>query len=210
MRRLSPIAALLVCLGSIGAMAQAPALDTFSSPDGSFQFVYPESYDLLIGERMLKASQGRHTILPVCDFAIALACVIYPIESERETRLEAAAFSVDSVAAATTEADCLGFADQMARSGGASLSLTSVSINSRLFQHAAVVRTMPGHQQATDLYRIFTLRKCYELQIQVAISDDSATVPQKPSRSAPATDARSNSARESLQLILSSVTFGKE
>lgn len=211
MSRLSPIAALLVCLSSVGTLAQGPpALDTFNSPDGSFQFVYPESYDLLVGERILKASQGRRTVLPVCDFAVALACVIYPIESERETKLEAAAFSVDTVAAATNESDCLSFDDPLARSRGASPSLTSISINSRRFRHASLLRKLPGHQQAADFYRIFTMQKCYELQIQVSTSDDAGVLPQKTSRTAPVVDARANSAKESLQLILSSVIFGKE
>jgi len=52
-----------------------------------------------VGERILKATQGRQSARPVCDFSTAAACVIYPVESERETKLEAARFSVDALAA---------------------------------------------------------------------------------------------------------------
>ena len=93
----SPILVAL-CLATLAQ--SPPSLETFRSPDGVFQFVYPETYELLVGDRILKATQGRQAALPVCDFSTAVACVICPIESERETRLEAAGFSVDTVAGA--------------------------------------------------------------------------------------------------------------
>jgi len=205
--KLSPIATLLVCL-SVGALAQGPpALDTFDSPDGTFQFVYPETYELLVGERILGATQGRATILPVCDFSTALACVIYPIESERETRLEAAGFSVDTLPL-NTESDCLAFADQAAQSRDSQLLLKPVSINSRLFRHASSLKKLAGDMQSADFYRIFMRQKCYELRVEVAISDDPA--PPKVSPSNSFADPKANTARESLRLILSSVVFGKE
>lgn len=203
------LTATVVALSCLGALAQGPpALDTFNSPDGAFQFVYPETYELLVGERILKATQGRHNALPVCDFSTALACVIYPIESEQETRLEAAGFSVDTVPSVSTEADCLTFADELARSRGTQLPLTSVSIHSRLFRHASATKKLPGHLQTADFYRIFAQQKCYELQIEVSISDD--PVLQKASTSNTLGDARANRARDSLKLILSSVVIGKE
>jgi hypothetical protein len=68
-----------------------------------------------VGERILKATQGRQSALPVCDFSTAVACVIYPVESERETRLEAAGFSVVTLAA-SNESDCFAYKDEKARS----------------------------------------------------------------------------------------------
>jgi hypothetical protein len=198
-----------VALSCLSTLAQGPpALDIFNSPDGIFQFVYPETYELLVGERILKATQGRNKSLPVCDFSTALACVIYPIESEQETRLEAAGFSVDTVPSVSNEADCVAFADELARSRGTQLPLTSVSIHSRLFRHASATKKLPGHVQTADFYRIFAQQKCFELHIEVSISDD--PVLQKASASNTQGDARANNARESLKLILSSVVFEKE
>ncbi|HKV79283.1 MAG TPA: hypothetical protein VJP02_14140 [Candidatus Sulfotelmatobacter sp.] len=209
MRNVTLTATVVVALSCFSTVAQGPpALDTFNSPDGTFQFVYPETYELLVGERILKATQGRNHALPVCDFSTALVCVIYPLESEHQTRLEAAGFSVDTVPSVTSEADCLAFADDLAKSRGTQLPLTSVSIHSRLFQHAPAMKKLPGHLQTADFYRIFTQQKCYELQIEVSISDD--PVPQKVAISNSLGDATASSARESLKLILSSVVFEKE
>ena len=208
MRRLTLSAAFFVALACLNSMAQGPpSLDTFSSPDGSFQFVYPETYELLVGERILKATQGRQAALPVCDFSIAVACVIYPVEGERETRLEAADFSVDTMAA-TNESDCLTYKDEKARSRTLDLSVTPISIRSRTFQHASATRKIPGHIQSADFYRTFTKQKCYELQIQVSMSDGPAQ--QKASGPSSLGDGTANAARESLKLILSSVVFEKE
>ena len=193
----------------LSALAQGPpSLETFTSPDGDFQFVYPESYELLVGERLLKATQGRQSALPVCDFSTAVACVIYPIESARESKLEAAGFSVDTVASATNEPDCLAYKDEGARARTLDLSQTSISIRSRRFRHASTTKKVPGHFQSADFYRTFAKQKCYELQIEVSVSDD----PTRTKRSAPNSvgDARANTARESLKLILSSVVFEKE
>jgi hypothetical protein len=206
---LTRIAAAVVSLSCLSTLAQGPpALDTFNSPDGTFRFVYPETYELLVGDRILKATQGRHAALPVCDFSTALACVIYPLESETETKLEAAGFSVDSVPGITREAECVAFGDEHARSRGMQSPVSSLSIRSRLFRHASAIKKSPGHLQTADFYRIFAEQKCYELQIAVSISDD--PVLQKVSTSNSLPDARANSARESLKLILSSVTFAKE
>ena len=209
MSNLTRIARAVVSLSCLSTLAQGPpALDTFNSPDGTFRFVYPETYELLVGDRILKATQGRHAALPVCDFSTALACVIYPLESETETKLEAAGFSVDSVPGITREAECVAFGDEHARSRGMQSPVSSLSIRSRLFRHASAIKKSPGHLQTADFYRIFAEQKCYELQIAVSISDD--PVLQKVSTSNSLPDARANSARESLKLILSSVTFAKE
>ena len=207
--RTTPILVVL-CLTTLGltTLAQGPpSLETFTSPDGAFQFVYPETYELLVGERILKATQGRQTALPVCDFSTAVACVIYPIESEQETKLEAAGFSVATMTA-TNESDCLSYKDEKARSQTLDLSSTSISIRSRAFRHASGTKKIPGHVQSAEFYRTFTNQKCYELQIDVSISDDPAQQKQS-ARNSPG-DPSANAARESLKLILSSVVFEKE
>jgi len=207
-RKLTRTAAVVAALSCLGTLAQGPpTLDTFTSPDGNFQFVYPDSYELLVGERILKATQGLQATLPVCDFSTAVACVIYPVEKERETWLEAAGFTVATVAGAN-ESDCLSYKDEKSRSRTLDLSSTSISIRWRKFRHASGTKKLPGHVQSSDFYRTFTRQKCYELQIQVSISEDA--VHQKVSVPNSLGDATANSARESLKLILSSVVFESE
>ena len=208
MSKLTRISPILVALCLTTLAQSPPSLETFTSPDGVFRFVYPETYELLVGDRILKATQGRQSALPVCDFSTAVACVIYPIESERETKLEAAGFSVDTIPGATNEPDCLAYTDQVAHSRTLDLSQTSISIRSRPFRHASATKKLPGHVQVADFYRTFTREKCYELQIEVSVSDDPAH--RKAGVPNSLGDATANTARESLKLILSSVVFEKE
>jgi hypothetical protein len=183
----------------------APPLDTFTSPDGAFQFVYPETYELLVGERLLNGTQCRHSAIPVCNFSTALACVVYPIEVQDESHLEAAGFSVTAVPSASSEDDCLTYTDQIARSRGERSQPTSITINDQVFRHTVAKKNLPGHQQAADLYRTYLKQTCYELQINVSLSDDSAAG--KPVRANSAGNASANTAREALGLILSSFVF---
>ncbi|HUO16795.1 MAG TPA: hypothetical protein VMX38_17560 [Verrucomicrobiae bacterium] len=185
-------------------LAQAPALDTFTSPDGTFRFVYPQTYDLLIGERMLKGTQGRHVGIPVCDFSTAMACVIYPVETPDETNFEAAGFSVRTVAGVTVESECLTYTD-LQQSPEDHFELSRVAINDRVYLHASIKKTVPGHSQAADFYRTFDNHKCYELQIGVSAADEPGT--RKAAQIKSPGEAKAESARESLKLILSSVVF---
>lgn len=205
MKKLFCIGAFLLSFGRLSTVAQAPALETFTSPDGLFRFVYPQTYDLLVGERILRATQGRHQSLPVCNFATALACVIYPIETDEETRLEAGGFSVDAVPGVSGESDCLKYSDQIQQGQSAQLPLTEVSINDHVFRHASTRKKIAGHMQASDLYRTFVQQKCYELQIAVSLADEVSI--QRISRSGSLEDAAADSARDSLRLILSSFAF---
>ncbi|MGA9680563.1 MAG: hypothetical protein WBQ74_02020 [Candidatus Sulfotelmatobacter sp.] len=186
------------------ALGQAPALDTFTSPDGTFRLVYPQTYDLLIGERMLKCTQGRHVGIPVCDFSTALICVIYPVESPDETNFEAAGFSVRTVSGVSAESDCLTYAYQPQSPSGRA-ELTSIDINEGVFRHASIRKTVSGHWQAADFYRTFDRDRCYELQIEVSLSDEPETKEEPKSRSL--AEVKAAKARESRRLILSSVVF---
>ena len=205
MVRLFCIGVVLLSFARLSAVAQAPPLDTFTSLDGVFQFVYPQNYELLVGERILKATQGRHQNMPVCDFSTALACVIYPVELQDEIKFEAAAFSVNTVPGVTSESDCLTFADQRSPQQQESAQTTSISINEQVFRRSSARRKTAGHLQAADLYRTFRHQKCYELQIDISMSDDSSV--QKTSQANSLGDPKADSARESLRLILSSFAF---
>lgn len=206
MRKRFFIGALWLSCASIAAMAQgALPLDTFTSPDGAFQFFYPQNYDLLVGERILTGTQGRHPGIPVCDFATAMACVIYPIANEENTRFEAAGFSVHAVPGVLAESECLNYSDQMANAQTPPAEPTSISIHDSTFRHLSSRKKVPGHVQATDLYRTFKQQKCYELHIAVSLAEESGR--QRPSPSNSLGDPKADSARESLLLILSTVVF---
>lgn len=207
MRRLIRIAALSLTLSWLSSTAQAPpALDKFTSPDGAFEFAYPESYALLVGESILRATQGHNSTLPVCDFVTAVACVIYPVEGLAESRLEAAGFSVDKLTTGT-ETDCLTYTDPIGRSRGTDTQ-SPVTLHSRMFRHATATKRLPGHVQTAEFYRTFNQQKCYELQIAVSLADDSTN--HKLARPGSLGDPRADNARESLRLILSSTIFQKE
>jgi hypothetical protein len=196
----------LLLLGSVGALAQRPpALDVFTNPDGAFQFSYPDNYELLVGERILKATQGRHLGYPVCDFSTALVCVIYPIERLDSTKFEAAGFSVNAVPGVTAESDCLGYTDRFARPNDEHSQPSSFSISGRVFRHVSTKRTTAGHAQSSDLYRTFQKDRCYELRIAVSLSCESTAQP--PSSCKFPEDAIADSTRQPLILILSSVIF---
>ena len=199
------IVVLMLAAGCRNALGQALPLDTFISPDGAFQFVYPQNYELLVGERLLRATQGRASTLPVCDFSTALACVIYPIEINEDTRFEAAGFAVDVVRGVKGEPDCLTFADQTVRSQDGSPKVTSIVINDQVYRHSSAKKKMVGHAQSVELYRAYAQQKCYELQISVSVADDSTA--QKTSPASVLADFRADRARDSLRLILSSFVF---
>lgn len=209
MKRWFFIGALCLCWASIAAMAQgALPLDTFTSPDGAFQFWYPQNYDLLVGERILTGTRGRHAGIPVCDFATAMACVIYPIAHDENTRFEAAGFSVHAISGISAESECLNYGDPLT-TGQTPAHLTSITIHNRTYIHLSSRKQVPAHIQATDLYRTFRQPMCYELRIEVSLGEESSTQRPSPVNSGANSlgDARADSARESLRLILSTVVF---
>jgi hypothetical protein len=196
----------LLLLSSVGALAQNPTvLGAFTSPDGAFQFSYPDNYEVLLGERILRATQGRNLGFPVCDFSKALVCVIYPIERLDSDKFEGAGFSVDVVPVVTAESDCLGYTDRFPLPNDEHSQPSPFRINGRVFQHVSIKRRMSGHAQLSDLYRAFQKDRCYELRIEVSLSDESTSPPGASSKSLE--EAAADSARESLKLILSSVIF---
>ncbi len=207
MSKLFWIGVMLLSLGVLNAIAQAPSLDIFTSSDGTFRFVYPEEYELLVGESILKATQGRNEGIPVCDFSTALACVIYPIQGSDDTRFEGAGFSVGWVPGVNSESECLSYADQR-QAAERENELTSVAINSLVFRHTSSKKKIPGHWQVADSYRTFKRGRCYVLQVEVSLSEGAST--QKASRSCSLGDARATNARDSLQLILSSFAFTQD
>jgi len=197
--------ALLLLLSSLCASAQGPpSLENFTSSDGTFQFMYPENYQLLVGERILRATQGRPRGMPVCDFSTALVCIVYPIQAD-DGKLEAAGFSVGSMPGAASVAECLAGVDPATATRGAPLHSSLVRINGTDFLFARTKKSADGHMQAGYTYRTYQKDRCYELRIAVSLSDEAN--PQHQTDSNSLGDPLADSARESLKLILGSFFF---
>lgn len=195
---------------SIGALAQGPTvLDVYTSPDGAFQFSYPDNYVLLVGERMLTATQGRNLGFPVCDFSSSWVCLIYPIEKLDNYKIEAAGFSVDVISPITSESECLAYADRIARptNNDEHSQPSSFTINGRVFRHVSAEKRMSGHAQSSDSYRTFLKNRCYELRIAVSFTDESSGQQRSPSKSMEAAEA--DDVRRSFKLVLSTFVFAQ-
>ncbi len=191
----------LTCISLAGsAFAQAPALDTFTSPDGTFHFAYPQNYELLVGDRILHATQSRHAGVSICDFGRSLACVMYPIDGPEKTWFEWAGFAVNAVPGTSSESECLQFAETEASSE--QTHPARVTINSQSFLYVSNRIRKPGQLQVTDSYRAFSQGRCYELKIAVAVTEGLSA--HSSNGSPDLADASAERARESLRLILSS------
>lgn len=200
---MAKLSLLFMLLGSLYAAGQnPPSLNLYASATYHFSFVYPDTYDLLEGEGILKRTQGKHVGIPVCDLLTALACVIYPADNLQDPSFEAAAFSVNDISKGATEQDCLGFADQLPRPGGEQLATEPVRLNGQLFRYASTTTTLAGHAQFAQRYRSFHNGRCYELRIAISFSDVAPAL--SPSEKVlDHEDAKKT--HRSLKLILSSV-----
>ena len=199
---MAKLSLLFLLLGSLYAAGQnPPSLDLYTSATNHFSFVYPDKYDLLEGEGILKRTQGKHMGIPDCDLLTAVACVIYPADNLQDSGFEAAVFSVNDISKGLTEQDCLGFADQLPRAGGEQLAIQMVRLNGQLFQYASTTATLAGHSQFTQRYRSFHEDRCYELRIAISVSD--LALAQSPSKTV-LDNEDAKKAHQSLELILSS------
>jgi len=176
-----------------------PSLDLYTSGDNSFSFAYPDTYDLLAGDGILKRTQGKRSGIPLCDLLTAFACVLYPSDSLEGSRIEAAAFSVNSIVAGASEHDCVGYADQLPRPHG-----ESVLLNGQLFRYAVTTTALAGHSQSVQRYRSFHKGQCYELRVAITLAD---AVP-SPSPAKNVIDSKdAGRALHSLERVLSSFVF---
>jgi len=145
--------------------SQAPAQQTFKSPDGAFQFTYPSSYALYTG------SETDHTgssYIPVCESAAV--CTVYPKSKYGGTNFEAAAFQEREIDDAATASACL--TPPMKAPNGAEFDIAAKDprriINGVDFLHGINSEGAMGHYMDTDLYRAFHKSRCYELGINIA------------------------------------------
>jgi hypothetical protein len=175
-----------ICLcGSVLLPAQTK-LQTFTSPDGVFQFKHSDTLIDCMTERTeaKPASAGvpqvfvGHSAGPsmpdscmsqagICgsgDLASTLACLAYPKHNfEDKPTFIAAAFFVAEVNEATTAKECSEGSRYWNAAGG-----KVAEINGVAFEVFEVDDNWAGGGQGGPVYRTFHLKKCYELGIQTA------------------------------------------
>src|ERR1700756_2123931 len=107
----------VVCVffGALG-FGQSHSSRTYTSPDGVFEFKYPDPLILCkkghqTDPQTWEPDQSCGAYIPPCDDSEGsggvVACAAYPHEKYAGTNLAAAAFVVSEIRAARTEAACL-------------------------------------------------------------------------------------------------------
>jgi hypothetical protein len=169
--------ALCLCGLSIPLRAQTP-LRTFTSPDGIFQFKYPDVLvDCMSARKQEKgigssvpescASQGS-----ICggmgSEESTVACFAYPKERFKDSpHFVAATFYVSEILSAKGEEVCLkGSPDWLVIKSEAE----ATTINHIAFKAFEIGDSWTGGGQSGPAYRTFHNGKCYELGIQNVFS----------------------------------------
>jgi hypothetical protein len=161
------------------ATANPPqALKTFTSPDGSFQFSYPNS--LVVCERKQNESDAPFYWVPtencmayhpVCDGVTpqkykVLTCLAFRRdESTKTPAFEAGTFSIEIVEEAATAKSCLAKPEYDTFTLRAPIQVKGISFTVFEFAEAGMSQNVSG-----ALYRAFHSGKCYQLGIDVAQS----------------------------------------
>ena len=136
--------------------SQTSGHQTFSSPDSSSQFTYPDSYALFTGR--------------VCEPEPAIACVVFPESRYPGTTFVGASFDEREIDEATTKSTCLTSpmrAVNVPEFGIATEDPKRI-INRVSFLHGISISVGSGTVVTTDVYRAFHNGKCYELSLNLA------------------------------------------
>jgi hypothetical protein len=148
----------------------------FTSPDGVFRFEYPDSLvtckkDAQQSGRW-KPEESCEAYIPVCsdvhgDSAGTRMCVAYPASKMRGTNFQAAAFSVNRLQQANTEAECLRVAEPPPHwKPSHAENINGVKFNVTHTDGVATGNLIDGY-----LYRAFHRNNCYELDIRISFSN---------------------------------------
>jgi hypothetical protein len=180
-RAMLPMMALAATFTSLSASSQNRGgvhseLATLTDPDKVFEVRYPKS--LLVcshrdGENPdVWSPESCISDIPVCDNSghagNVLACLAYPGDKFKGSEVQAAAFSVSRIE--SLNADECG--RKWARSDTANIH--SEEIHGLKFQAGHAVETGNSHAADESMDRIFHKGACYELDVTVAIAQDSA------------------------------------
>lgn len=172
-------------------LAQESQRQTFTSPDGAYQFKYPEEplirceLDETAHEESYKTRSFRpwkpeicSTYIPICDdtsISDTVACLVNPsVMYDAESGSRLAAFFVAVVPEATSEKACLAGSKNWAAPRKKAQSATINGIHFRLFH---IADNAAGHGMVGEIYRVFHHAKCYELGIQETFQTVESTGP---------------------------------
>jgi len=190
---------------------QAPKdLQTFTSPDGTFQFAYAA---LLIRCELQKNAAGFSWIPerncsayhPVCDAETGpditpIACIAYPKNNFTDTEaFQAATFSVETVNGVTSAEKCLAGPESGLFESRDPVQIHGVSFAVFEFSEGGMNKAVAGH-----IYRAFHRGNCYQLGINAATA--TADVFDPPARELTKSDwqeinCRLEQARDSFQFL---------
>jgi hypothetical protein len=160
---------LTIAIALLAATAAFAGQATYTSPDGVFQFTYPDSFRLYAGDQIGDGSSPACSPPPVVN---GEACVRYQNDKYKRTTFNDAAFLVNTVPEASNEADCLSFKDWQAEER---VKTSYATINGVQFSKASMVGVMRAYSNQEHLYRAFHGKQCYELSITIGYalySDD--------------------------------------
>lgn len=174
-------ALLALCLCGLSILLSAQTkLQTFTSPDGMFQFNHSNLLLRCTEQRHEEGSAGWwvpadscEAFTPVCDDngrqgnSSTLVCFAYPKTRFKDyPTFEAATFSVSDIKSAVTEKKCLGGEPDWVidpRGSGKTVNINDVRF--KLFETDGVAT---GHGLDGHVYRTFHRNRCYELSIRIA------------------------------------------
>jgi hypothetical protein len=194
----------------VGAMSLlAPAQDqhasarkTYTSPDGEFQFQYPDWF-IDCAEQSGEESWSCASYMPICSgtrtsTGATPVCVAYPRKRVGEgNNFGGAAFVVDKFKDAHDESTCLNITEAEGTKSHIE------RINGASFTVAETDGVAMGHSLDGKIYRAFRNQTCYELDINIAAFNPEYYDPPRPKyfNQAPV--------RKALQQVLATFKFLK-
>jgi len=170
------LVAFCTVLNAEEVIPQQTSMSTFTSPDGTFRFDY--SSTLVACRRHPKQTDhwlpadSCNAYTPVCanvscDSAETVACIAYPASEMKGTNFQAAAFAVNELRKATTEAECLNVPEPPPHVGTAQIQV----VNGVAFTVVEADGVAAGNLIDAYVYRAFHQNKCYEVDIRIAYSN---------------------------------------
>jgi hypothetical protein len=139
--------------------------NSFTSPDGTFQFEYPASLVRCARDPnqhdLWEPTESCEAYIPVCsDFSGAsggtTACIAYPAEGMKGTNFQAAAFAVNEQKAISTNAECLKIEEPPPHVGNA----RQENVNGVMFTVVETDGAAAGNLIEGYAYRSFHASKC--------------------------------------------------
>src|SRR5271165_1183941 len=181
-RRTSFVSSLALALASYGALAQirdpeSKDFQTVSTPDRIFHVRYPETLEVCSHRDGENPDVWSPDIcmadIPVCDNSghagEVLLCLAYPVGEYKKSELQAAAFAVSRIDNLRTASECT---QKWPRSNTSRV--RSEKVGGLKFEVAEAQESGNSHVNSETIYRAFHEGACYELDVNIAIAQDSA------------------------------------